>query len=80
MNELANKVLDILKNSPAFVFALVVLYMVITMLGGKIDETNTILTDMNTNMEMSLDRWADEASDTKEFVKLQKEILDKISE
>jgi len=76
MESIINKVLDIMKNSPAFVFSLVVLYMVINMLGNKIDETNNILTDMNTNMAKSLQRFEDEANETKEFSKKQDAIYD----
>jgi len=50
--------------------------MVIGMLGSKIDETNNILTDMNKNMAQSLQRWEDEASETKEFIKKQDAIYD----
>jgi hypothetical protein len=76
MENIINKILDTLKGSPALVFSLVVLYMVIQMLGSKIDVTNKILTDMNANMTVSLDRWEDEAEDTKEFSKKQDAIYD----
>jgi hypothetical protein len=78
MESIVNKVLDILKGSPAFVFAIVVLYMVIQLLGGKIDQTNVILTDMNRNMEASLERMACEEEDTKDFILIQNEILERV--
>jgi hypothetical protein len=76
MEGIINKILEILKGSPALVFSLVVLYMILGMLGSKIDETNKILTDMNVSMTKSLERWEDEASDTKEFSKKQDAIYD----
>jgi hypothetical protein len=76
LEDILNKILDIMKNSPALVFSLVVLYMVIFTLGNKIDETNSILNTMNANMAKSLDRWEDEAEDTKEFSKKQDAIYD----